>query len=91
MWQWSLCYIGCKGNQNNNNNKTQCDGPHFITQMNSMAIIVVLPKEIKILKTCNMVMATMLLHIITKFSKKATDIHNAMAIKQSSNVVTIFF
>jgi len=70
VWQWLLCYIGCKGNQNNNNNKTQCDGPYFIVQMNSMAIIVVLPKEIKNLKTCNMVMATMLLHTITKFSKK---------------------
>ncbi len=71
VWQWLLCYIGCKGSQNNNN-KTQYDGPHFIAQMNNMAIIVVLPKEIKILETCNMVMATMLLHIITKFSKKTT-------------------
>jgi hypothetical protein len=66
-----LCYIGCKGSQNNNN-KTQYDGPHFIAQINNMAIIVVLPKEIKILETSNMVMATMLLHIITKFSKKTT-------------------
>jgi hypothetical protein len=66
-----LCYIGCKGSQNNNN-KTQYDGPRFIAQINNMAIIVVLPKEIKILETCNMVMATMLLHIITKFSKKTT-------------------
>jgi hypothetical protein len=69
VWQWLLCYIGCKGSQNNNN-KTQYDGPRFIAQINNMAIIVVLPKEIKILETCNMVMATILLHIIQSFKKK---------------------